>query len=187
MPIPPHKRIGVDAESLLQWAVERTGRLPWHGIRDMELSYNQGLTARPRRRPIVEWEIAEACAGIRHNGRPLLATRTPSGDAETVLSAIKHLDPAIAAIVIACARSKIRPDWMEGVVPIQVKQHKRHRTKHRRVTVLVWKPCDPQMVLAARDVYSRWHHAVSGICDVLNGMLEEWEITGFVAPQEPWA
>lgn len=180
------ERTPIDVENLIQWAMLQTGRFPWYGVRDMDLSYNQGLTVRPRRRPIVPWEIAEACAGISHNGRPLLARRMPSGDAEAVLSAIKHLHPAVAAVVIACARSKIRPDWMEDIEPVQVIQHKRHRTKHRSVSVLVWKPCDPMAILAAREIYTRWYGALNSVRERLDGVLDSWEIVSFSAPSEPW-
>lgn len=175
-----------DIEALLQWAVSRSGRLPWYRDDWRELTLNP-YTARPRRKPIVSWTLAQACAGLTIGGRPVPARMQPGPDAHRVLAAIQALDdPATAAIVIACARGKIRPDWMEGIEPRRVMSTRRHRKKHRRVVHCEWAPCSPEDVRLARLAYSRWHAALLLLADRLDGELAGWLVTGFAAPVEPW-
>lgn len=188
VPLPREcERRPIDAEALITWALKRSGRLPWTCIRDAELSFDQGLTARPRRPPDVSWTIAEACAGLRFSGRGARPLMDPGPDAVRVLAAIGMLEPAAAALVIACGRAGIRPDWMQGVVPRQVPgRRKRCRKKHRKITVMVWEPCSPESLRAARDDYRRWRAGVATVARQLENALEAWEIAGIFAPVDPW-
>lgn len=179
----------VDIEALLQWAIARSGRLPWDRTRDQELAFDRGHTAQLRRRPPASWVLAEACAGVRVAGRPLPVMMQPGPDAELVLLAVRRLgDPAVAGVVIACARAKIRPDCMLGVEPRRVERPLSWRKARRgqpRVR-MVWEPCDPAAIRAAREVYRRWHAALGRLADELRGALDEWQINGLAAPAEPW-
>lgn len=180
----------IDIEALLQWAIARSGRLPWRLDDERELSMNKGLTARLRRRPKVGWETASVCAGLTIRSGRLLAPGklVPGPDADIVLEAIQRLpDPAVAATVIYCARSRIRPNWMPGVDPKQVQVLVRCKKKHRRVRAqTIWEPCSPAAVRAAREGYAQWHAALSTLARELDGHLSGWEISGFAAPAEPW-
>lgn len=178
----------VDIEMLLQWALARTGRLPWCGVQERELAFDRGCTARPRRREQAGWALAEACAGLRlGNGRPLPAMMEPGPDALRVLAAVRRLDdPQIAGVVVACARARIRPDWMPGVEPAQVRRWVRCRKRHRAVVRLVWEPCDPAAIRAARELYAGWQRALLRLAAELDGQLDGWRINGLAAPAAPW-
>lgn len=179
----------IDIEALLQWAVARSGRLPWDLARNRELAFDGGVTAQLRRKPRMGWSLAEACAGLRLGGSPMPAMMKPGRDAERVVLAVRRLDPADAATVIACARAKIRPDWMPGVAPRLVERPRSHRKckPGQKRSRMVWEPCDPGAVRAARGIYTRWHAAVRTLADTLRGVLDQWEINGFAASAEPWS
>lgn len=182
------ERRPLDVEFVLQWAIARSGRLPWDRTRDRELAFDGGLTARPRRRPPANWTLAAACAGIRVEGRATPAMMRPGDDAELVIAAIRQQAGGEAEIVIACARAKRRPDWFEGVLPQQVERPlswRRARPGQKRVT-LAWQPCSPAEIRAARERYCRWHAALVRLAHSLSGRLEAWEINGPAAPAEPW-
>lgn len=177
----------IDAEQLIQWAIARSGRLPWANAADRELAFDRGITAKPSRPPHVTWSEAEVCAGLRlANGRALYGKMMPGPDGARVLTAIAMLEPATAAMVIACGRSKIRPDWMPGIEPRRVPRVRLARKRRRKVITMVWEPCDPGVIRAARNAYRRWHCAVDQIRWDLQPTLESWEICGFAAPAAPW-
>jgi hypothetical protein len=192
LPVPRAPRPS-DIEELVQWAVSRSGRLPWLRTGWRELEMNQGLTARPKRRPPTNWILAEATAGLTLRGRSFPAMMTTAPDAQLVLSAIAALDdPAAAATVLACARGRIRPDWMEGIEPKRVLRsvygtRKNRKRRGRAIMVPVWEPCSPADVKAARDNYTRWHKALETLAERFKpGGLAEWIVTGFEACAAPW-
>lgn len=168
----------IDAEYLLQWAIERSGRLPWAGVSDKDLAFDHGWTARPRR------------GTPEYHAAPLTLRCTPSDDANSVLDAIKALEPAAALSVAACARNKMRPNWLPGVVPERVAttiyRRKRGKKRHRGSITMIWHPCDPLTLEAAHVAYTRWHDAVTSIADLLKGQLGNFEIRTFLAPEAPW-
>lgn len=177
----------IDAEALIAWALQRSGRLPWGNARDRDLAFDRGVTAKPRSAPHVGWGVAEVCAGLSVNGRALVRPqRNPGPDAIRVLVEIGMLDPARAALVIACGRASIRPDWMPGVTPREVRRVKRTGKKRRRIAIVEWSPCSPEAIRAAREAYRRWHSGVAAVARRLDGELDGWEIQGFTAPAEPW-
>ncbi len=183
----------IDIELACQWAISRSGRLPWLRTNPRELEMNQGLTMRPRKRPLTSWAMAEACAGLTLRGRAMPAMKTPGADASLIINAIMELkDTAAAATVIACARGKIRPDWMPGVVPRVVMRpsYGRKKNKKRRgrpIMIPHWTPCTPGELKAAREIYSAWHSALLQLVERLQaGDLQEWIITGLAAPATPW-
>lgn len=167
----------IDAEHLLQWAIERSGRLPWPGVSDKDLAFDHGWTARPRSTP-------------PYQAASLTLRCSPSEDATAVIAAINALEPAAALSVAACARSKIRPNWLPGVVPERIAttvyRRKRGKKRHRGSIAMVWHPCDPLTLEAAHCAYTRWHDAVTSIADLLKGQLDNFEIRTFLAPQAPW-
>lgn len=182
----------IDIEELLQWAVARSGKLPWMRDNWRALTLNP-YTVQPRRRPITSWTLAVACAGQRLRvgaGRP--AMMMPGSDGERVLAAIAGLgDPALCEMVRVCARRRIRPDWKEGVEPVRRPRagYPRRRNGARRgrpVVRLVWEPCSPDQIRAARAAYSRWHRALTSLAETLQSELSEWQINGFAAPAAPW-
>lgn len=184
-PRPPQP---IDIEALLQWAVSRSGRLPWRRDDEKQLTLNP-YDARPKRRDKIGWGTAEVYA-LNVNGRTRVLAprrRIPGADAERALVAIAMLgDPALSEQVRACARARIRPDWMPGVEPRRVEHKRRHRKKHRPVARFEWEPCSPAELQAARDAYSRWHAALLRLADTLQGELQGWRISGFAAPPHPW-
>jgi hypothetical protein len=119
----------IDIELLLQWAIARSGNLPWSRDLDRDLAFDRGLTVRPRKRPTVSWVEAEAMAGIRFEGRAPRARLRPSPDAELVIAAIKRREPKVADTVIACARAKIRPDWIEAEPRLVTKTRRHKKTR----------------------------------------------------------
>lgn len=178
----------IDAEALIQWALTQTGRLPWLNANDRELSFDQGLNAKPRRKPRNGWTLAQACAGIRLGRYGLVAPmRRPTSDASAVLAAIRRLPPAAAGLVIACGRGGIQPDWMPGVVPVERKVVRRVGKKRRRMVFREWVPCSPEAIRAARAVYREWWDAVAAVAREVEGQLECWEVDGFCALPQPWA
>jgi len=184
----PQERRPIDAEALVTWALRRSGRLPWANARDRELAFDKGLSAKPRTRLLGDWGLAAACAGLSVGVRALYSPMMePGPDAALVLMAIGRLEPAIAALVIACGRAGIRPDWMPGVEPRPVERTRRSRRRHRKVVCVAWEPCSPESLRAARAAYQHWHSGVRLLAMLLAGALESWEICGFAAPSEPWA
>lgn len=173
----------IDIEQALWWALGQTGYLPWRGCSERELAFDHGYTVLPK-----------GCSREFHGGATLLR-RPIEPDAALVIEAVKALDPAIAAVVIACARERIRPDWMEGVEPRQVattvyghvRVGKRRKRRGRPARVVVWQPCDPGVIRAAREVYARWHAALAVLAHELRGQLNGFAINGFAAPAAPWA
>lgn len=176
----------VDIEFVVSWAVARSGRLPWDNARDTELMFDQGLTAKLRRRPPSDWQLSQALAGVRRERRPLRPMMVPSGDAERVIAAIKRLPAAAASTVLICGRGKIRPDCMLGIVPVRVPRLVRCKKRHQLVTRMFWEPRDPASIRAARDIYAAWHAAMRRLVDELQGTLDAWQINGFAAPARPW-
>lgn len=167
----------IDIEILLQWAIERSGRLPWLGVSDKDLAFDHGWTARPRSVP-------------QYQASSLTLRCSPSDDAAAVIAAINTLEPKAALSVTACAKNKMRPNWLPGVVPERVVtqgyRRKRGKKKHRLTTMIVWHPCDPLTLESAHNAYSRWHDAVASIADLLKGQLDNFEIRTFLAPEAPW-
>lgn len=185
---PPRPPQPVDIEDLLQWALSRSGRLPWRRDDDRELTLNP-YDARPKRRDKIGWATAEVYA-LTINGRTRVLAprlRVPGADAERVMVAIAMLgDSALSEQVRACARSRIRPDWMPGVVPVRVEDSRRCRRKHKRMRRFRWSPCSPEDVRAAREAYARWHAALCRLATELDGELAGWRVEGPAAPAAPW-
>lgn len=166
----------IDIEDLLQLALQQPVYRPFRVVSERALAYNYGYTAVPK-----------GCHGGFAGGEVLL--RVPAGaDAAAVVAAVNALDPWTRAIVRRCAVGGTRPDWFEGVgAPRRVAVMKRHKRRHRKVKVGErWEPCSPQAICAAREIYARWHSAVTRLAEVLRGRLTDWRITGFAAPESPW-
>ena len=185
------RRQPIDAEALIGWALSQSGRLPWQNASRLALDINDGLTARPRRRQMATRAEFEAQAGMNTPRTGLVTPpRRPSRDALRVISAIMALGGATASLVVACGHSGIRPNWLPGVEPRQVpivkRNGRRHKKGHRPIIVMVWKPCEPAAIRAAREAYRRWHGGVAAVARAVDGALDAWEISGFAAPAEPW-
>lgn len=172
----------VDIEELLQWAIGQSGYLPWRGVAERELQYDHGYTvlfsAAP---PVLSRGIALRC--------------TVNGDANAVIDEIRALAPGVAAVVIACARRRIRPACFVGVTPQKINKtiktvsrtKKGWRRRRGRVTSTVtgW-DVEPATVALARQAYTAWHHALGRMAQRLAGRLETYAIAGFSAPERPW-
>lgn len=169
----------IDIEVLLQWAIGQSGHLPWRGVSPRELMFDYGYTVIPR-----------GCERGWHGGGTLLRLSIDD-DASRVIEAIKRLEPRVAGIVIACARSQIRPDWMQGVEPKRVPRKiyqrvsRRGRRRHRSTTVMVWN-IDPAQIAAARSIYERWHAALTRLAVMLDGSLDRWVAKLPQAHPQPW-
>jgi hypothetical protein len=180
-----------DIEFLVQWALSKTGNLPWSRTRDRELAFDKGLTVKPRKRPPVNWTIAVACAGMHLVVPPLPARLTPSGDAETILSALKTLPPRQASLLLACARAKIRPDWTVNGHAEPVRHQKKSWKKKKgkrpgRPQLRHWYDPSPEAICAAREAYRLWYEGLLALMALLEGRLSGFRINGIAAPQTPW-
>ena len=203
-PLPAREVISLDIELILQWALTQTGHLPWSRDRDTDLMFDKGLTAKPRKRPPINWTIAMACAGLKlGTERPLPATMTPSGDAEIIIEAVKRLPSRQASLILACARAQIRPDWtVNGHAEARrhekscwekksVPQKKGWSKKWKKARVgrphlKVWYDPTPEAICAARDAYTLWHDGICHLMTELRGHLSRFKINGFSAPERPW-
>jgi hypothetical protein len=168
----------IDIEMLVQWALAQTGYLPWRAVTERELAYDHGYTAIPHG------------VGHQYRGGGVVLRAAISDDANTVIGAIKALEPQIAATVIACGRKQIRPDWLPGVEPkrsahyLSPKKHGKRR--HRRKTVVMVWNIDPLTIKLVRGHYEAWHDALTRLARRLAGQLQAFEISGFAAARCPW-
>lgn len=198
-PLPAREVIALDIELILQWAMTQTGHLPWSRDRDTELMFDKGLTAKPRKRPPVNWTIAMACAGLKlGTERPLPATMTPSGDAEIIIDAVKRLSPRQASLILACARAHIRPDFtvqaeidkQRYAEPVERSkkcwQKKRTCKRPKKAYLKRWHDPTPEAICAARSAYLLWWYGVWIVLAALQGRLSRFRINGFAAPERPW-
>lgn len=179
----------VDIEALVQTILMPRPSLPWARDDDRELSLDRGVTARPRRRPRVSWFEAEACAGMRfHTPRTRRPARDPGPDAARVIAAIRRLDPRAAAMVIACGRNRVRPDWMPGVEPRLVERRRSHRRckPGQKRSYQIWEPCSPDAVRLVRDAYAVWYKGLVALMTALDDTLDTYRVTGLEAPARPW-
>jgi hypothetical protein len=187
----------IDIEELLQIVVATDRSLGWRRDGDRELSYDRGITAKPRKRPHVGWIEASASAGgsvkIPAGRGAVMAHTKPDPDCEAVLAALDRLDAWTQSVITANARAKRRPDWMEGVEPRLVakrsyakRRKKRGAGRYRKpVTKMVW-TIDPAVIRAAREIYSRWHVGLERLIPMLEGELSGFRINGLTAPSTPW-
>lgn len=170
--------VPIDIEDLVQWAMSQTGYLPWRGVSDRELAFDHGYTVIPK-----------GC-GLDYRGGQALLRRAASADATAVIEAIKTLDGEVAAMVIACGRQRIRPNWLDGVEPRLVARtmygRRRKKRRGRPVAISVWVPCEPGVIRAARAAYSQWHGGLVRLAAMLAGALSEFTINGLGAPAQPW-
>jgi hypothetical protein len=198
-PLPPRAPAPqpADIEWLAQYALSRTGNLPWARGRDRELAFDRGLTVNLDRGSMVTWGLAEVCAGIQlGGGRPLPARMTPDDDTITIIEAIKALGPKTASTIIECARAKIRPEWRVSghaeaqlIIREQVYGKKKKGKHWKRVgrprTIQIWDPSE-EAICAAREVYSRWHAGLLVLSSRLFGRLSRFQTNGLAAPERPW-
>jgi hypothetical protein len=186
-----------DIEAVVQWALSRTGRLPWSNPHDSELSLDRGLTAQPRRKPRGHWYLVEACAGLNFGAARVVMMKNPGADAAMVIEAIKALPPEQSSLVLSFARSKSRPNALVGVEPRQITKivswrkaaklrRKKHKGRHKPVTITVWEPCDPGAICAARAAYAAWHAGMMALVTTLKGELKRWPHLEFSVSATPW-
>jgi len=198
--VPSSAPVSGDIETIVQWAIKRTGRLPWSNSTDAELSLDRGLTAQPRRKPRGRWYLVEACAGLNFGFGRVYPMKTPGSDAAMVIEAIKRLPAEQASAVLMFARARRRPDWVEDLpLPrpvyradkageVKVVRHKGWGRKKRNVPPycpLHW-PLDPEAICAARRVYSLWHAGMTRLAQLLDGELTRWRNVHFAARPAPW-
>ncbi len=168
----------IDIEELVQWAMSQTGYLPWRGVSERELAFDHGYTVIPK-----------GC-GLDYRGGHTLLRRAISDDAAIVVEAIKSLEPRVAAMVIACGRECIRPNWLPGIEPRQVAKRvygaRKRKRRGRPAVVMTWVPCDPSVIRAARSAYEQWHAALLILVSQLDGALAGLAIKGLEAPARPW-
>jgi len=170
----------IDIEALVQWAIAHSVAPRLTVASPRELMFNHGYTAVPKG---FHGVFAGAMARVE-GGR--LATDI---DAERVLAAIDRLDPFTRSIVLVNAKTGRRPDWMEGVEPKRIAkrvyQKRRGKKRHRPSTVIVW-DVEPAAICAARELYGRWHSALTGLARTLSDQLIAWQVNGLNAPAAPW-
>lgn len=177
----------IDIEALVQWAMGETSarHLPWRNPSARALAMDHGWTCIPK--------------GVsrEYHGADILLPIPTDPDAIAVVAAIEALDdPALAAQIIACGRANLRPECYLGVEPRRVekviswrkaaKKKKGKKTNRRPVRIVVWEPCEPAAICAARDAYSRWHAGLTVLMRLVSGKLNRWQTTGFRAPARPW-
>ncbi|HEX5321478.1 MAG TPA: hypothetical protein VFW46_20135 [Stellaceae bacterium] len=167
----------IDIEELLQWAVAQTVEPRLRVPSPRELTLNP-YEARPK-----GVSNRYRGAGVPVDGGRFVADI----DAGRVMAAVDRLDPWTRSIVMANAKACRRPDWMEGVEPRMVPVRKRCRRRHRSVVKSHrWEPCSPEAVRATRDIYSRWHQALTRIAQGCENGLLGFQLCGFSAPAFPW-
>ncbi|GEM_PF-6182556 len=189
----------IDIETLAQWAIAHHGPLLWRRDREAELSLNEGLTVRFRRRPKASWFMAFITAGISHKGRMLPDRRVATGDAGLVIEMIKRLPALQASLVSHHARLKTRPDWRAGERPAITPKRDalgeiviRDRIGGRRNLKRVDPYCpivysaECGAICQAREDYTLWHRGLNTLRDRLTSCLQRWEINGFAAEPYPW-
>jgi hypothetical protein len=166
-----------DIEHILIWAFGQTSYVRHENHTERGAAFNHGYDAVPR-----------GCHGLFAGGTTSVTLRRNGmADAAIIVEAVEQLDPYSRSLVTRCAKSGSRPDCMVGVEPVRVPITKRSKRGHRRRVVgSRWEPCDPRAITVAREIYSRWHAAVSRLGDLLIGKLTDWQVTGFRAPLEPW-
>lgn len=195
--VPAKPRVSV--EMLLRWAFApgRDGGAAWRV--DAGLAFDQGLTARPRRRAAGSWTLAEACAGMRFGRGPALDMgATADADAVLVASAVAALPGAVAERVRAHARAGSRPDWLdtekrlEGVFTAnrpgaRVGKVEWTNNRHKKVQF-----CRLQLVIrrdltdASKRRWRDWRGALAEIDRRLAGRLARWELNGYLPIEDPW-
>lgn len=180
-----HIKPSTDIERLLQWAYAQTTYVSYHNASARGLSFNHGYSAIPK-----------GCHN-RFEGAELSLTllSASADDAKVVIAAVEALDPWSASIVSRCAKKGNRPDCFIGVEAYEVevktypkrKGRKGKRRKvHKAVITKRWEPCHPAAIRASREIYGRWHAALSRLAIQLHGRLTDWSISGFAAPEAPW-
>lgn len=171
---------------LAQWAIGFTGNLPWRNPSDNDLALDHGWNCIPK-----------GTRGLyRQSGGVLLkASGGISGDAATVVAGIRGLPARMASLVIAHAREQSRPNPLVGIVPGRVektvswrkaKKKPGRKKGHRPVKELVWFPCSPEAICAARQDYVSWHNGLTHLSASLDGKLTYCRVRGFAAPERPW-
>ena len=193
-PIPIKARISIEA--LLQWAFApgREGGAIWKA--DAQLSMDQGLTAKPRRRPRGSWILAEACAGMRFaSPRAVTVCATTDRDAHHVVSAIEMLPSRIAEKIRRHARAKTRPDWLDTEArlervlspkgkPLIAPTNNRHRN-------IFWCPLklviDRNLTETSQKRWSEWRHGLEALQSrLVDNTLERWIVNDYLPPEAPW-
>lgn len=175
-----------DIEAAVQWAISFTGNLPWRNPTDDDLALDHGWTCVPK-----------ATRGLyRQSGGLLLkASGGISGDAAIIVAEIKALPARMAALVIDHAREQSRPNPLVGVIPERIertvswrkaKRKRGRKAGHRPVKQLVWFPCSPEAICAAREDYTLWHEGLNRLVATLSGKLTYCRISGFFASSRPW-
>jgi hypothetical protein len=165
----------IDIEALLHWALTQPVYQPFRGVSDRALMMNYGFTAIPKG------------AGGSYAGGDALLRYPAQQDATTIIAAINALDGWSRAIIRVNAIAAIRPDCMIGVQPRRLPVRKRCGKKHRKVVVgHRWDPVSPATLVTIREIYTTWWRAVDRLRGHLADQLNDWQITGFLAPEQPW-
>ncbi len=185
----------IDIEALVRWALQpgRTGGLAWRD--EAALSFDRGVTARPRRRARGSWSLVIAGAG-RVGGTPRRIVLAPSAesDAELVIAAIRALPAAAAALVIQHGRHRTRPGWTD-----RVEERSPRWAAPGRPVILFADPfrrAQPFCPLTIKIIemiteraisrYSAWWEGLATLVGALDGRLRRWRVSGFAAPERPW-
>jgi hypothetical protein len=190
------RKISISIEALLHWAFSpgREGGQTWKV--DPMLSMDQGLTARPKRRPRGSWILAEACAGMKLKSvAPLHIQAVSDEDADTVARMVALLPARIAEKIRHHARSKTRPDFLDtyrrwgptlnprtGKVIIGWTNN---RFKKAQVCWLK-ETVERSLTEASKKRWSDWSKALQTLQSRLDGRLARWDINLNLPPEEPW-
>jgi hypothetical protein len=196
MPLDVEPPAPIDIERLVWWALGRgrPGGLPWRD--EAVLSFDRGLTARPRRKPRGNWTLVFAGAGTVQGQAPrrVVLDAIPDGDAARVVAAVKALPAAASALVIRHGRSHTRPGWTERIetaAPTWAAPGRptiRYADPYRRAL-----PYCPLRIAVSEVVteaaicrYEAWWGGLAALRRELDGQLARWRISGFAAPERPW-
>ncbi len=132
--------------------------------------------------------------GVRVDRSPFVVPTVPV-DAEIIHQAVMALPEDAQGLVIENALTGGRPEWLPDQRAFPVKNRndepvivyhdpdKRMRPSHCPV---MWLP-DRAHIDYTRRVYSLWHMALGALAISLGDALEQFVVTGPVAPEHPWS
>lgn len=174
-------------ERVLQWVfAEQRCRMPWRV--DPSICFDGGLTAKPRRRPMSGWGMAEASAGMKAGRNSVTIGKTTHPDANVIMDAVKRLPPRQAALVITHGRKCSRPDEMRDrhprLVPVLIQRKGamvskimgKNKDGRYGYCPLVW-DTPPFLVSDAREAGRLWREAVARLERELDGLtINGWLI-----------
>ncbi len=116
-------------------------------------------------------------------------------DAEAVHNAVSALRPLWIGLLIDCAKTGSRPDWMPGEEPKPEPvlrsdgkpqmEYYDPRSRRKPAYCLVQYDPEPEHLEFVRSVYTEWWDAMAALAAKLQD-LGDYEVSGPNTPRQPW-